>query len=253
MINKVQRGTSQRESGIVPISTARQRSSKAAAPLSAARPINTVAPKLFVNAVKTKPTFFQKAHSLSRRPFNQQTTLNNRSLNNKVNTAKINYVNTAKGKKVTSAVGKQGINAVKSSTCWGDPQVSLKDTGIFDSGSSRHMTGNKSFLTDYQDYDGDFVAFAGSSKGGRITGKVTILNTLDHLGKFDGKADEGFLVGYSINSKAFRVFNSRTRKVEENLHVNFLENKPNGCRNSNVSSKSEKEKSPPKDDGRKGA
>ncbi|GJU09590.1 putative ribonuclease H-like domain-containing protein [Tanacetum coccineum] len=56
---------------------------------------------------------------------------------------------------------------------------------------------------------------------------VTILNTLDPLGKFDGKADEGFLVGYSINSKAFRVFNSRTRKVEENLHINFLENKPN--------------------------
>ncbi|GJZ63202.1 putative ribonuclease H-like domain-containing protein [Tanacetum coccineum] len=36
---------------------------------------------------------------------------------------------------------------------------------------------------------------------------VTILNTLDHLGKFDGKADEGFFVGYSVNSKAFRVFN----------------------------------------------
>ncbi|GJV56320.1 putative ribonuclease H-like domain-containing protein [Tanacetum coccineum] len=56
---------------------------------------------------------------------------------------------------------------------------------------------------------------------------VTILNTLDLLGKFDGKADEGFLVGYSINSKAFRVFNTRTRKVEENLHIKFLENKPN--------------------------
>ncbi|GJR61315.1 putative ribonuclease H-like domain-containing protein [Tanacetum coccineum] len=56
---------------------------------------------------------------------------------------------------------------------------------------------------------------------------VTILNTLDPLGKFDGKADEGFLVRYSINSKAFRVFNNRTRKVEENLHINFLENKPN--------------------------
>ncbi|GJZ68419.1 putative ribonuclease H-like domain-containing protein [Tanacetum coccineum] len=41
------------------------------------------------------------------------------------------------------------------------------------------------------------------------------------------KAIEGFLVGYSINSKAFRVFNTRTRKVEENLHLNFLENKPN--------------------------
>ncbi|GKE84269.1 retrovirus-related pol polyprotein from transposon TNT 1-94 [Tanacetum coccineum] len=59
---------------------------------------------------------------------------------------------------------------------------------------------------------------------------VTILNTIDHLGKFDGKADEGFFVGYSINSKAFRVFNSRTRIVEENMHVNFIvaENQSNG-------------------------
>ncbi|GJT94217.1 uncharacterized mitochondrial protein-like protein [Tanacetum coccineum] len=56
---------------------------------------------------------------------------------------------------------------------------------------------------------------------------VTILNTIDHLGKFDGKADEGFFVGYSLNSKAFRVFNSRTRIVEENLHIKFSESTPN--------------------------
>nr|GEW06025.1 putative ribonuclease H-like domain-containing protein [Tanacetum cinerariifolium] len=56
---------------------------------------------------------------------------------------------------------------------------------------------------------------------------VTILNTLDSLGKFDGKVDEEFLVGYSVSSKAYRVFNSRTRIVQETLHVNFLENKPN--------------------------
>ncbi|GJZ30046.1 ribonuclease H-like domain-containing protein [Tanacetum coccineum] len=55
---------------------------------------------------------------------------------------------------------------------------------------------------------------------------VTILNTLDHLGKFDGKSDDGFFVGYSLNSKAFRVYNIRTRKVEENLHIRFLEDKP---------------------------
>ncbi|GJW34644.1 retrovirus-related pol polyprotein from transposon TNT 1-94 [Tanacetum coccineum] len=55
---------------------------------------------------------------------------------------------------------------------------------------------------------------------------VTILNTLDKLGKFDGKSDEGFFVGYSLSSKAFRVYNIRTRKVQENLHVGFLENKP---------------------------
>nr|GEX11448.1 retrovirus-related Pol polyprotein from transposon TNT 1-94 [Tanacetum cinerariifolium] len=56
---------------------------------------------------------------------------------------------------------------------------------------------------------------------------VTILNTLDSLGKFDGKVDEGFLVGYFISSKAIRLFNSRTRIVQETLHVNFLENKHN--------------------------
>ncbi|GJU73102.1 ribonuclease H-like domain-containing protein [Tanacetum coccineum] len=55
---------------------------------------------------------------------------------------------------------------------------------------------------------------------------VTILNTLDDLGKFDGKSNEGFFVGYSLNSKAFRVYNIRTRKVEESLHIDFLENKP---------------------------
>nr|GEX96820.1 hypothetical protein [Tanacetum cinerariifolium]GEX99772.1 hypothetical protein [Tanacetum cinerariifolium] len=56
---------------------------------------------------------------------------------------------------------------------------------------------------------------------------VTILNTIDQLSKFDGKSDSRFLVGYSLNSKAFGVHNLETKRVEENLHVNFLENKPN--------------------------
>nr|GEU31801.1 putative ribonuclease H-like domain-containing protein [Tanacetum cinerariifolium] len=56
---------------------------------------------------------------------------------------------------------------------------------------------------------------------------VTILSTIDHLGKFDRKTDEGFFIGYSTNIKVFRVFNSRTRIAEENLHVKFSENTPN--------------------------
>ncbi|GJZ22058.1 putative ribonuclease H-like domain-containing protein [Tanacetum coccineum] len=56
---------------------------------------------------------------------------------------------------------------------------------------------------------------------------VTILNTIDHLGKFDGKADEGFFVGYSTNNKAFRVFISGMGIVDENLHVQFSKNTPN--------------------------
>nr|GEU29608.1 hypothetical protein [Tanacetum cinerariifolium] len=55
---------------------------------------------------------------------------------------------------------------------------------------------------------------------------VTILNTLDYLGKFDGKSNEVFFVGYSLNSKAFRIYNIRTRKVEESLHIRFLDEKP---------------------------
>ncbi|GKA91277.1 putative ribonuclease H-like domain-containing protein [Tanacetum coccineum] len=182
------------KSSIVPISTARYSSPRAATPVSTARPSNTAAPKSFVNVAKPKPNVSQKSHSPSRRLFNQQTTLKNRILNNKVYTAKVNSVNTTKENKVTSAIGEQGINVVKSSTCWVwrpkrnvidhisknsgsyicDPQVALKDTGIFDSGCSRHMTGNKSYLTDYQDYDGGCVAFAGSSKGGKIIGKGKI-------------------------------------------------------------------------------
>ncbi|GKC38710.1 retrovirus-related pol polyprotein from transposon TNT 1-94 [Tanacetum coccineum] len=72
---------------------------------------------------------------------------------------------------------------------------------------------------------------------------VTILNTIDHLEKFDGKADKGFFVGYSLNSKVFRVFNSRTRIVEENLHIRFSENTPNviGTKVSNNAGQARKE------------
>ncbi|GKE89985.1 putative ribonuclease H-like domain-containing protein [Tanacetum coccineum] len=56
---------------------------------------------------------------------------------------------------------------------------------------------------------------------------VTILNTKDHLGKFDEKSDEGYFVGYYVVSKAMRVFNKRTKIVEETLNIRFLENAPN--------------------------
>nr|GEY34190.1 hypothetical protein [Tanacetum cinerariifolium] len=54
---------------------------------------------------------------------------------------------------------------------------------------------------------------------------VMILITLDNLGKFEPKGDDGYFLGYSMSSKAFRVFNKRTKRVEENMHIEFLENK----------------------------
>ncbi|GJT59457.1 putative ribonuclease H-like domain-containing protein [Tanacetum coccineum] len=238
------------------------------------------------------------------------------------------------------------VNAVRANQ--GHPQK--EDQGYVDSGCSRHMTRNMSYLSDFKEFDGGYVTFGGGAKGGKITGKgtlktdflgfflaskdetsgilkrfiteienlvdkkvkiircdngtkfknrvmskfcekksikkefsvartpqqngvakrrnrktqifklrnrvlvvkphnktpyelfrgrmptlsfmrpfgchVTILNTLNYLGKFDGKSVEGFFVGYSMNSKAFRVYNIRTRKVEEKLHIRFLEDKP---------------------------
>ncbi|GJY87940.1 ribonuclease H-like domain-containing protein [Tanacetum coccineum] len=212
------------KSGQVPVNAAKQSSLRAATSINTTRPVNTA-------------------------PLNQ----------------KVNNVTTAGPKAVVSTTeGKRG-NAVKSSMLNLETNSkSIKD--FFDSRCSRHMTRNKSYLIDYQDIDGGFVAFAGSPKGGikrefsvartpqqngvaerknrtlieaartispsirfmrPFRCLVTILNTLDPLGKFNGKANEGFLVGYSINSKDFRVFNTRTRKVEENMHIKFLENKPN--------------------------
>ncbi|GKF77093.1 retrovirus-related pol polyprotein from transposon TNT 1-94 [Tanacetum coccineum] len=56
---------------------------------------------------------------------------------------------------------------------------------------------------------------------------VTILNTSDHLGKFEGKANEGFLVGYFAHSKAYRVYNLSNKKIEETLNLRYMEDKPN--------------------------
>ncbi|GJZ60452.1 ribonuclease H-like domain-containing protein [Tanacetum coccineum] len=190
---------------------------------------------------------------------------------------------------------------------YGNPKICLHDHAVVDSGFSSHMTSNKAYVSDYEDYNGGFVAFGSDPKGaalvqgrqvsrllcctvckcilvGRwinfvllvqklillglvcaaqkyftmemmfglgnkmllglvleaINGKppsisfmrpfgcpLTILNTLDPLGKFDGKSDEGYLLGYSTTSKAFRVYNKRTKRVEENMHIDFLEDQPN--------------------------
>nr|GEV79254.1 retrovirus-related Pol polyprotein from transposon TNT 1-94 [Tanacetum cinerariifolium] len=56
---------------------------------------------------------------------------------------------------------------------------------------------------------------------------VTILNKSDQLGKFDGKADEGYIVGYSVSNKAYRVYNVPNKRVKESMNLTFLEEKPN--------------------------
>ncbi|GJU40314.1 putative ribonuclease H-like domain-containing protein [Tanacetum coccineum] len=71
-------------------------------------------------------------------------------------------------KKELSNIGKTLIVQV------GNPQMDLQDQGVIDSGCSRHMTWNMSYLTDYEEIDGGYVAFGGNPKGGKITRKGTI-------------------------------------------------------------------------------
>nr|GFB30107.1 ribonuclease H-like domain-containing protein [Tanacetum cinerariifolium] len=63
----------------------------------------------------------------------------------------------------------------------------LKDKGIVDSGCSRHMTGNKAHLADYQEFKGGSVAFGGSN--GRITGKGKIKTGSFNLENIDPFGD----------------------------------------------------------------
>nr|GFA51581.1 hypothetical protein [Tanacetum cinerariifolium] len=117
------------KSGIKSINAARQNFSKAAVTVNTARPANTAHPKTTMNAVKTRL------------------------------------------KAVLNVVKGNEVYAVKASACWvwkpktkGNPQVDLQEKGVIDSGCSRHMTGNVSYLTDYEEINRGYVAFGGNPK-----------------------------------------------------------------------------------------
>nr|GEU56146.1 hypothetical protein [Tanacetum cinerariifolium] len=55
-----------------------------------------------------------------------------------------------------------------------NPQHVLKDKGVIDSGCSWHMTGNISYLSDFEEINGRYIAFGGNIKGGKITSKGKI-------------------------------------------------------------------------------
>nr|GEV21778.1 ribonuclease H-like domain-containing protein [Tanacetum cinerariifolium] len=209
-------------------------------PITAARPVTTVVLKTHVTRPRPAKSVVTKPHSPPRRHINHSQSSKHSNFSLKVTTAKAPMVNAVQGN-------------------WGNPQHALKDKGVIDSGCSRHMTRNMSYLSDFEELNGGYVAFGGNPKGGKIfskgkirTGKLDFDDVyfvkelkfnlfsvsqmcdkknnvlfIDTECKFDGNVDEGFLVGYSVSSKAFRVFNSRTRIVHETLHINFLKNKPN--------------------------
>ncbi|GKD83316.1 hypothetical protein Tco_1350155 [Tanacetum coccineum] len=149
------------KSGLVSINTVRQ--------------VNDAHSKTTMNAARPMSYLSKTVHSTVKRPIHENTSFKNSNINQRVNIARDKKFNTARPKAV--------VNAVKASTCWvwkpktkvldhGNPQMDLQDQGVIDSGCSRHMIGNMSYLIDYKKIDGGYVAFGGNPKGGKITREV---------------------------------------------------------------------------------
>ncbi|GKB45632.1 ribonuclease H-like domain-containing protein, partial [Tanacetum coccineum] len=188
------------KSGFKTINAARQNSLRASVSVNTAKQIKTVYPKSTMNDARTTSNVFKIAHSYVKRPFNKYTSTKNNDFIKTVNTVKGN-VTTAGQRVVVSVKKRNGINAIKALACWvrradqkvidhvskhdsasiilkrfdyGNSQLKLQEKGVIDSTCSSHMTGNKSYLLDFEENDKGFVAFGRNSKGGKITGKGKI-------------------------------------------------------------------------------
>ncbi|GJT26610.1 putative ribonuclease H-like domain-containing protein [Tanacetum coccineum] len=112
-------------------------------PLNTARPVNTAYSKTTVYSARPMSCFSISTQSTIKRPPNLA---------------------------VVNAVRANQVNANRPQH--GHPQK--EDQGYVDSGCSRHMTGNMSYLSDFKEFDGGYVTFRGGAKGGKITGKGTL-------------------------------------------------------------------------------
>nr|GEW41515.1 putative ribonuclease H-like domain-containing protein [Tanacetum cinerariifolium] len=116
-------------------------------PIIAARPVTTAVPKTKVIRPRQAKTVVTKPLSPPRRNFNHRPYPKASTFPQKINAAK---------------------------ALMGNLQHALKDKGVIDSRCSRHMIGNMSFLSDFEEINGGYVAFDGNPKGGKISGKSKI-------------------------------------------------------------------------------
>nr|GEX16512.1 putative ribonuclease H-like domain-containing protein [Tanacetum cinerariifolium] len=124
----------------------------------AVRPVSAVVPRIMV----TRPRLAHPIVTKSKSPIIRHIT---RSPSLKTSNSPPR-VTVAQAPVVSAAQGVQGK--------WGNPQHALKDKGVIDSGCSRHMTGNMSYLSNFEELNGGYVSFGGNPKGGKISGKGKI-------------------------------------------------------------------------------
>ncbi|GJS66265.1 putative ribonuclease H-like domain-containing protein [Tanacetum coccineum] len=125
--------------------------------LNTARLVTTAHPKTIVYSARPMSHLSKSAQSTVKRP-------------KAVNTTRPNSA-------VVNAVRVNQVNAVKASACWVWRPTNLishpqkEDQGYVNSGCSRHMTRNMSYLSEFKEFDKGYVTFGGGVKGGKITGK----------------------------------------------------------------------------------
>ncbi|GKE55490.1 hypothetical protein Tco_1494675, partial [Tanacetum coccineum] len=187
--------------GLKSLNTTRQNT---AVPVNTARPLNTAHLRLTVKSPKPVKNVNNTANSHVARPFNKFLPKQNSHFNKNFNTFK-GRVTTAGQRAVVNAKMGNRVNAVKASACW-VRRSNQKDKGVVDSGCSRHMTGNKSYLTEFEEFDGGFVAFGGNAKGGKITGKGKI-----RTGKLD------FEDVYFVKELKFNLFSVSQNYDKKNI------------------------------------
>nr|GEX25944.1 ribonuclease H-like domain-containing protein [Tanacetum cinerariifolium] len=109
-------------------------------PITTARPVTTTVLQPHVTRLRLAKIVVTKPHSSPRRNINLRPSPNPSNFPSKATTVKA-------------------------------PMHALKDKGVIDSGCLRHMIGNMSYLSDFEEINGRYVAFGGNPKGGKITSK----------------------------------------------------------------------------------
>ncbi|GJT51094.1 putative ribonuclease H-like domain-containing protein [Tanacetum coccineum] len=210
------------KSGLVSINTARQNISKAAVLVNTARQVNAAHLKTIMNAARPMSYLSKIAHSTVKRPINKNTIFKNSNINQKANTIRGKKINNARPKAIVNVVKGNNFNAVKASACWGNPQMNLQDQGVIDSGCSRHMTGNMSYLIDYKEINGGYVTFGGNPKGGKIIGK-------DDYSSYSRFTWVFFLASKDETSSILKSFITRIENLID-YKVKFSDSTPNAIR-----------------------
>nr|GEW00536.1 ribonuclease H-like domain-containing protein [Tanacetum cinerariifolium] len=176
-------------------------------PLTAARPVTTVVPQTDVTRPRPAKIIVTKPHSPPRRTINLRPSPIHSNFPQKVTTVK--------APKMIQV--SYGLGSKKTLTfffmCMGNLQQALKDKGVIDSGCSRHMPGNMSYLSDFEAINGGYVAFYGNPKGGKITGKGKI-----KTGKLD------FDDVYFVKELKFNLF-SVSQMCDKKNNVLFIDTK----------------------------